>query len=399
MTEHSELPIAVELRKRASTVSLSTGERSRFSRHILLPEISENGQKAFKAARVLIVGTGGLGSPVSLYLAAAGIGHIGLIDFDRVDTSNLQRQIVFSEADEGKSKVGAAAERLAGQNSHILVEAIDQRLGADNILEHFQRFDIIVDGTDNFSTRYMINDAAVLLKKPVVYGSIFRFDGQVSLFYPMHGPCYRCLFPKAPPAGQIPNCAEGGVLGVLPGIIGVIQATETLKLIAGIGESLIGRLLTYDSLAMRFAEFSFKNDPACAVCGTDPVIKSVTDTTDSCGIGLSDSVRTVDVNEISVEDFIELQKHKSRLLLIDVRSAQERDICCIPGSIHIPLAELSARQPELARDIPIIIHCKSGQRSRSATQLLTSLGYEQVASLAGGILSWIDASGADLATY
>lgn len=388
-------PVTESIRARARSLTLSASERTRYSRHLLLPEVSEEGQLALKAARVLVVGSGGLGSPVSLYLAAAGVGCIGLVDFDQVDVTNLQRQILFSESDIGALKAQSAKERLTSLNSHIVVEAITERLSSENAESLLSRFDLVVDGTDNFATRYLINDAAVLLGKPVVYGSIFRFDGQASVLYVPYGPCYRCLFPNPPPAGRVPNCAEGGVLGVLPGIIGVVQATEAIKLITGIGTTLIGRLQTYDAAAMKFSEFSFKKDQACPACGLTPSITSVRESSNYCQI--SQDTRTV--NEISVRDFLKFDEQKKPYLLIDVRSPQERSICLIPGAISIPLAQLGQRLADIPRDIDVVVHCKSGQRSLTAVEQLQELGYSKVASLKGGILSWIDETGASVSRY
>lgn len=391
------LPVTNEIRERARSLALSGAERSRYSRHLLLPEVGAEGQLALKAARVLVIGAGGLGSPVSLYLAAAGVGHIGLVDFDAVDVTNLQRQILFSEQDTGSSKSLTGAQRLSGLNSHIRVEAISERLAPDNVTDLFSRFDIVVDGTDNFTTRYLVNDAAVLLGKPVVYGSIFRFDGQASLLYAPHGPCYRCLFPNPPPPGQVPNCAEGGVLGVLPGVVGVIQATEAIKLITGIGATLLGRLLTYDAASMKFAEFSFRRDPGCRVCGDAPTITTVEEVAAACQIGSADTAGT-EVRDISAREFVRMQAERA-VILIDVRTSQERQVCVMPDAIHIPLADFSERLHEIPRGQTVVIHCKSGQRSRTACDLLLRAGYQDVVNLAGGILAWIDETGAPLAKY
>jgi adenylyltransferase/sulfurtransferase len=392
------LPVTNEIRERARSFSLSSAERSRYSRHLLLPEVGVDGQLALKASRVLVIGAGGLGSPVSLYLAAAGVGHLGLVDFDEVDVTNLQRQILFNEGDTGSSKSEVGAARLTSLNSHIRIEPVTVRLAPDNVMELFSRFDIIVDGTDNFTTRYLVNDAAVLLGKPVVYGSIFRFDGQASLLYAPHGPCYRCLFPKPPPPGQVPNCAEGGVLGVLPGIVGVIQATEALKLITGIGASLLGRLLTYDAASMKYAEYSFRRDPACQVCGDAPTITTVAEVAAACQVGSAEESAS-GVRDISAADFVRMQADGAANMLIDVRTSQERQVCVMPGAVHIPLAEFGERLHEIPRDRSVVIHCKSGQRSRTACEVLLRAGYQDVVNLAGGILAWIDETGAPLSKY
>lgn len=394
----SELSVAKTIKHRALKSELSLREKSRYARHLLLPEIGEEGQKALKASRVLVVGAGGLGSPVGLYLAAAGVGHISLIDFDTVDLTNLQRQIIFDESDLGKSKAESAAKVLRALNSEIDVVALKDRLDSLNIETIFKTFDVIVDATDNFSTRYLINDAGVLFDKPVVYGSIFRFDGQASVFYASHGPCYRCLFPNAPLPEHVPNCAEGGVLGVLPGIIGVIQATETLKLLTGMGECLIGRLLTYDASAMRYGEFSLKKDPLCAICGDDPTIKTLKESAASCAIG-SNSFKVDDHYEITVHDLEKLRSQNNKLRLFDVRSDQERAICRIPGALHIPLVNVRADHLSLQGDGPIVFHCKSGPRSQSATKLLRQNGRSDVFSLKGGIIAWIKETNSDQATY
>ena len=394
----SELPVAKTIKQRALKTELSSNEKSRYARHLLLPEIGERGQKALKSSKVLVVGAGGLGSPVGLYLAAAGVGHISLIDFDTVDLTNLQRQIIFDESDLGSSKAESAAKALRALNGEIEVVALNERLNPGNIERLFGTFDVIVDGTDNFSTRYLINDAGVLSGKPVVYGSIFRFDGQASLFYASHGPCYRCLFPKAPPPEHVPNCAEGGVLGVLPGIIGVIQATETLKLLTGMGEPLIGRLLTYDAGSMKYGEFSFKKDPECAVCGKHATIKTLEESAVSCGIAPT-MVKVKDPHEIAVNDLERMRSQNKKFTLVDVRSEEERSICNIPGSLHIPLAQLRLDDECLHSNGPIIFHCKSGQRSMSATNLFRQSGRTDVFSLKGGIIAWIKETNSEQATY
>ncbi len=393
----SELPLAKTIAHRAGNVQLSTSEKSRYARHLLLPEIGEAGQLALKSSRVLVVGAGGLGSPVGLYLAAAGVGYISIVDFDEVDVTNLQRQILFNEFDLGKSKAESASKSLKDLNSEIEIVPLKQRLTAANIEATFKDFDVIVDGTDNFSTRYLINDAGVFFGKPVVYGSIFRFDGQASLFYSPHGPCYRCLFPKAPPPEHVPNCAEGGVLGVLPGIIGVIQATETLKLLTGVGECLVGRLLTYDAGLMKYNEFSFKKDPECAVCGKRPSITTLEESVASCSIN-APSLFTTELDEITVMDFENLRSQGKPFTLVDVRSDQERAICAIPGALHIPLNKLSLDHVELPIGL-VIFYCKSGQRSLTATRLLRTAGRKEVFSLKGGIIAWVSETGSDQASY
>jgi molybdopterin/thiamine biosynthesis adenylyltransferase/rhodanese-related sulfurtransferase len=393
----SELPLSKTITQRAGKVQLSTSEKSRYARHLLLPEIGEAGQKALKSSRVLVVGAGGLGSPVGLYLSAAGVGHIGIVDFDEVDLTNLQRQILFDESNLGKSKAESASIALKSLNSGIEIVPLKQRLTAANIEATFKNYDVVVDGTDNFSTRYLINDAGVFFGKPIVYGSIFRFDGQASLFYSPYGPCYRCLFPKAPPPEHVPNCAEGGVLGVLPGSIGVIQATETLKLLTGIGECLLGRLLTYDAALMKFNEFSFKKDPECAVCGKRPSITTLAESVASCSINTPSTVG-VGPEEITVLEFEKLRSQGQTFTLVDVRSDQERAICKIPGAMHMPLNRLNLDQAELPKGL-VIFYCKSGQRSLTAAKLLRTAGRNEVLSLKGGIIAWVNETGSDQATY
>jgi molybdopterin/thiamine biosynthesis adenylyltransferase/rhodanese-related sulfurtransferase len=393
----SELPLAKTITQRAEKLQLSTSEKSRYARHLLLPEIGEAGQRALKSSRVLVVGAGGLGSPVGLYLAAAGVGHIGIVDFDEVDITNLQRQILFDESSLGKSKAESASKALKNLNSGIAIVPLKQRLTAANIEATFKNFDVIVDGSDNFSTRYLINDAGVFLGKPIVYGSIFRFDGQASLFYSPYGPCYRCLFPKAPPPEHMPNCAEGGVLGVLPGSIGVIQATETLKLLTGIGDCLVGRLLTYDARLMKYNEFSFKKDPECAVCGNKPSITTLAESVASCSIDTPYTV-AVEPDEITVLEFEKLRSQGQTFTLVDVRSDQERAICKIPGAVHMPLNRLNLDQAELPKGL-VIFYCKSGQRSLAAAKLLRAAGHNEALSLKGGVIAWVNETGSDQATY
>lgn len=369
---------------------------TRYSRHLLLPEVGVEGQRRLKAARVLVIGTGGLGSPVSLYLAAAGVGTLGLVEFDTVDASNLQRQVLYTEADAGRSKLTAAVERLEALNSGIKIVAHAERLESENAKRLFEAYDIIVDGTDNFPTRYLASDACAMLGKPYVYGSIFRFDGQASVFYAPHGPCYRCLFPAPPPAGQVPSCAEGGVLGVLPAQVGSIQANETLKLILGIGTSLLGRLMTLDAMDMRVEEFRIRRDPDCAVCGERPTITTLAMSAAACVVP---EARGAPSSEIDVGAYHELRSRGVAHVLVDVRSASEAEICRIDGAQLIPLNDLEKRLAELPRDRPIIVHCKSGARSARATALLHAQGYATARSLRGGILAWIDAYAPELPKY
>lgn len=377
------LPVTAAVSRRAEGETLTSAETTRYSRHLLLPEVGADGQKRLKASRILVIGAGGLGSPVSLYLTAAGVGTIGLVDHDTVDTSNLQRQILYKEADAGRSKAVAARERLQSLSSAVNVEVHEERLDATNAERLLSAYDVIVDGTDNFPTRYLVNDACVFLGKPNVYGSIFRFDGQASVFYPPHGPCYRCLFPSPPPAGQVPSCAEGGVLGVLPAQIGAIQATEALKLVLGIGEPLLGRLLTLDALSMKVDEFKVRRDDDCPVCGKAPTITSLVETPLVCEVPAIGA-------ELAVATLKSWRDTAKPHLLVDVRSAAERAICAIEGSTHMPVSDIAKRVAELPRDRPVVLHCKSGARSLQALQALEAQGLTNAMSLKGGILHWID---------
>jgi len=368
---------------------LSKEEIERYSRHLIMPEVAMAGQRKLKKASVLLVGMGGLGSPLSMYLAAAGVGRIGIVDFDVVDTTNLQRQIIYSIADVGKAKLKSAKERLKGINPYIQIDEFETRLTSENALDILKNYDIIVDGTDNFPTRYLVNDACVLLGKPNVYGSIFRFEGQASVFYAKEGPCYRCLYPEPPPPGLVPSCAEGGVLGILPGTIGVIQATETVKLILGKGEPLIGRLLIYDAMAMKYRELKLRKDPNCPICGENPTIKELIDYEQFCGIGTeADKIVLEPQFEISVHELkTELDKNGAPVI-IDVREPHEFEICRIPQSTLIPLGQIETRVHELNREHDIVVHCKSGARSAKAVKFLKEAGFEKVRNLKGGILAW-----------
>jgi sulfur-carrier protein adenylyltransferase/sulfurtransferase len=368
--------------------TLSQAEILRYSRHLLLPEVGLAGQRRLKAARVLTVGAGGLGSPLSLYLAAAGVGTIGIVDFDVVDLTNLQRQIVHGTSTLGRSKLESAEARLTDVNPNVRIEKHEARLTSENALEILADYDIVVDGTDNFPTRYLVNDACVLLGKPNVYGSIFRFEGQASLFYAKEGPCYRCLYSEPPPPGLVPSCAEGGVLGVLPGIIGSIQALETIKWIIGAGDSLIGRLVLFDALKLRFRELRLRKDPACPICGESPTIRELIDYEAFCGIGAEP---TYAGPEITAEELRrEMQEKGSDLVLIDVREPHEWDIAHIEGARLIPLGQLPERLGELDGHAEIVTHCHHGVRSMKALQLLKGAGFSRVRSLAGGIDAWAD---------
>jgi molybdopterin/thiamine biosynthesis adenylyltransferase/rhodanese-related sulfurtransferase/molybdopterin converting factor small subunit len=371
---------------------LTNDEVKRYSRHLIMPEVGVEGQRKLKAAKVLCIGAGGLGSPVGMYLAAAGVGTIGIVDFDVVDFSNLQRQILHGTPDVGRSKLASAKDRLHAINPEIEIQTYEVALSSENAMPLFAPYDIIVDGTDNFPTRYLVNDACVLLGKPNAYGSIFRFEGQASVFATKDGPCYRCLYPEPPPPGLVPSCAEGGVLGVLPGIIGVVQATETVKLIMGIGEPLIGRFLIYDALRMRFRELKLRKDPDCPVCGTHPTITKLIDYDQFCGITPA-APEPVTVNPASDITAVELKQRLDRgdqLKIVDVREPNEYQINRIAGSVLIPLGDVPKRYAELDKGDEIVVQCKMGGRSAKAADFLRSVGFKRVLNLKGGILDWID---------
>jgi molybdopterin/thiamine biosynthesis adenylyltransferase/rhodanese-related sulfurtransferase len=369
-------------------VELSNEEISRYSRHLIMPEVALDGQKKLKSARVLTIGAGGLGSPLALYLAAAGVGTLGIVDFDVVDESNLQRQIIHGTSDVGRPKMESARDRITDVNPNVRVEAYEEALTSENALDIFRDFDIVVDGTDNFPTRYLVNDACVLLDKPNVYGSIFRFEGQASVFYAKEGPCYRCLYPEPPPPGLVPSCAEGGVLGILPGAIGTIQATETAKLILGIGDPLIGRLLLYDALGMRFREMKLRKDPSCPVCGENPTVTELIDYQEFCGIPQAQAQEAVDeVPEITVKDLKEKLDNGGGISVLDVREPYEYEVANI-GARLIPLGELPERLVELDKDETLAIHCRTGARSARAVRLLQDAGFQEVYNVKGGIAAW-----------
>jgi sulfur-carrier protein adenylyltransferase/sulfurtransferase len=367
---------------------LSHAEVLRYSRHLLLPEVGISGQRKLKAARVLTIGAGGLGSPLSLYLAAAGVGTIGIVDFDAVDLTNLQRQIVHGTSTLGQPKLESAEARLTDLNPNVRIEKHETRLSSQNALEILREYDIVVDGTDNFPTRYLVNDACVLLGKPNVYGSIFRFEGQASLFYARQGPCYRCLYSEPPPPGLVPSCAEGGVLGVLPGIIGSIQALETIKWIIGAGDSLIGRLVLFDALKLRFRELQLRKDPSCPICGDNPSIHELIDYEAFCGIGAEPSYTGAEITAEELRQ--ELDEKGSGLVLIDVREPHEWEIAHIEGAQLIPLGQLPERLGELDGHAEIVTHCHHGARSMKALGILKGAGFNRVRSLAGGIDAWAD---------
>jgi molybdopterin/thiamine biosynthesis adenylyltransferase/rhodanese-related sulfurtransferase len=371
-------------------VKLSKEEILRYSRHLIMPEVGLEGQLKLRQAKVLMIGTGGLGAPLGLYLAAAGVGHLGLVDFDVVDFTNLQRQVTFSTNDVGKPKTEATKARLSALNPAIEIEAFETRLTSENAFDLFRDFDIIVDGTDNFPTRYLVNDACVLLGKPNVYGSIFRFEGQATVFGYPGGPCYRCLYPEPPPPGLVPSCAEGGVLGVLPGIVGAIQAMETIKLILGTGEPLVGRLLLFDALSMRFRELKLHKNPACPVCGPNRTITKLIDYEEFCGIrGEEAPAVTNGIPEITAREVKARLDHGDDLFILDVREPHEYQICNLNGKL-IPLGELPRRVHELDSSREMVVHCRSGKRSAEAIQFLQKAGFKKLWNLKGGVLAWAD---------
>ncbi len=370
---------------------LSRDEILRYSRHLIMPEVGMEGQLKLKQAKVLTIGAGGLGAPLGLYLAAAGVGKLGIVDFDVVDYTNLQRQVIHGTSDVGRPKLDSARDRIYEINPNVDVDVYETRLTSDNALQIFKGYDIIVDGTDNFPTRYLVNDACVLLGKPNVYGSIFRFEGQASVFYAQEGPCYRCLYPEPPPPGLVPSCAEGGVLGVLPGIIGCVQALETVKLILGKGESLVGRLLVFDALAMRFRELKLRKNPDCPICGAHPTITKLIDYEQFCGIRGEEQVpQAAGIPEITPRDVKKMMDERKPFVLIDVREPHEYQICRIPGSKLIPLGEFPKRMNELNSADEIVVHCKMGARSAQAVGLLQKAGFRKIHNLKGGILAWAD---------
>jgi molybdopterin/thiamine biosynthesis adenylyltransferase/rhodanese-related sulfurtransferase len=378
---------------RAAQASLSQNEVARYSRHLIMPEVGVDGQKRLKAASILLVGAGGLGSPLGLYLAAAGVGRLGIVDFDVVDFSNLQRQIMHGTPDVGRPKLHSARDRIRAINPEVRVDLYEAPLKRDNALDILRPYDLVIDGTDNFPTRYLVNDACVMLNKPNVYGSIFRFDGQASVFYPGKGPCYRCLFPEPPPPGEVPSCAEGGVLGILPGLIGCIQATEAVKLLLGRGEPLVGRLLLYDALQMSFREFKVRRNPKCPMCGDSPTITQLIDYDQFCGVRGQEAPAPAAAPAGGETTPEELKKRLDRgeaVFILDVRNPEEYQICRIPGSTLIPLPSLAQRVGELDRGREMVVHCKSGMRSQKAIAFLREQGFTKLVNLKGGILAWAD---------
>ncbi len=373
----------------AAAVKLSNEEILRYSRHLIMPEVGMEGQLKLKQARVLLIGAGGLGSPLALYLAAAGVGTLGLVDFDVVDFTNLQRQILHGSKDVGRAKLESGRDRLADINPEVKVIPFETKLTSENALEIFRGFDIVADGTDNFPTRYLVNDACVLLGKPNVYASIFRFEGQAAVFALKDGPCYRCLYPEPPPPGLVPSCAEGGVLGILPGLLGVIQATEVIKLILGKGQPLVNRLLLVDALSMRFRELKLRKNPDCPVCGEHPTITQLIDYQEFCGVRGQEQEADVQVPEITPVELKQRLDRKEEVFILDVREPHEYQICHINGRL-IPLGELPARVHELNSADEIVVHCRSGVRSAKAVDFLRQAGFRKVKNLKGGILAWSD---------
>ena len=379
--------------ERLERLEFSNDEIARYSRHLIMPEVTLEGQKRLKATSILCIGAGGLGSPIALYLAAAGVGRLGLVDGDVVDFSNLQRQILHGTKDVGRKKLNSARDRIRDVNPNVQVDLYDTYFSSENAREIVEPYDIVIDGTDNFPTRYLSNDICVFLKKPNVYGSIFRFDGQVTVFAPaLGGPCYRCMFPEPPPPGMVPSCAEGGVLGVLPGVIGVIQAIEAIKLIVGIGEPLIGRMIQFDALNMKFREFRLRKDPKCPVCSENPTITKLIDYDQFCGIPEAKAAEEEEshVPTITVRDLKAKLDRGENFRLIDVREPYEWDICHIPGAKLIPLGQLPARLSELDSADEIVLQCKVGGRSARALRLLQEAGFAKLWNVEGGINAWAE---------
>ena len=397
------MPVPFDLLgSRPDAATLSPQETQRYSRHLIMPEVGVAGQKRLKAASVLLIGAGGLGSPLGLYLAAAGVGRIGIVDFDTVDFSNLQRQVLHDTASVGRPKLQSAIERLRAINPEVKYEGYETRLTAANAMEICRNYDIIIDGTDNFPTRYLVNDVCVLLKKPNVYGSIFRFDGQASVFHPPHGPCYRCLYPEPPPPGEVPSCAEGGVLGILPGMIGMIQATEAVKLILGTGDPLLGRLLHYDALAMAFKTYKVRRNPKCPICGDHPTITKLIDYEQFCGVHPPEESKPAGAGmspDATVEELKLRLDQGEKVFVLDVRNPPEFAICRIAGSTPLPLPELPQRFRELDPAVEIVVHCKSGMRSAKAVAFLREQGFTKVRNLQGGILEWAAKIDKTMPTY
>ncbi|MGH7544187.1 MAG: molybdopterin-synthase adenylyltransferase MoeB [Gemmatimonadota bacterium] len=399
-TEISIVPSVAGGAAIAEPVELSNEEIRRYSRHLIMPEVTLEGQRRLKGASVLLIGAGGLGSPLALYVAAAGVGRIGIVDFDVVDESNLQRQVLHGQRSVGRPKLESARERLEDVNPHVVIETHETRLTSENALDLVAGYDLVADGTDNFPTRYLVNDACVLTGRPNVYASIFRFEGQASVFSAPGGPCYRCLYPEPPPPGLVPSCAEGGVLGILPGLLGTIQATEVIKLILGAGEPLIGRLLLVDALGMSFRTLQLRRDPACPVCGDRPTITQLIDYEEFCGIGpAEEAVPAVAVEEISVGEVAAALERGEDVAILDVREPHEWQICHIEGAELLPLSELPARVHELDSSRTYYVHCKTGVRSARAIEFLQEAGFTRLKNVRGGIKAWAEEVEPSMPTY
>jgi molybdopterin/thiamine biosynthesis adenylyltransferase/rhodanese-related sulfurtransferase len=380
---------------------LTVEEVRRYSRHLIIPDVGKTGQRRLKNARVLVVGAGGLGSPALLYLAAAGVGTLGIVDFDVVDESNLQRQIIHGQSDIGRPKAVSAMESIHEVNPLVNVVLHEERLDSDNAMQIFEPYDLIVDGTDNFATRYLVNDACVLLGKPYVWGSIYRFDGQASVFWAEYGPCYRCLYPEPPPPGMVPSCAEGGVLGVLCASIGSIQVNEAIKVITGIGEPLVGRLMIYDALEMNYRTVRVRKDPECPVCGKNPTITELIDYEEFCGTVSEDAQKAAAGSTITATELKDMLDHGEDIFLIDVREPNEYEIVSIPGAVLIPKGEFlsGAALERLPQDKRIVLHCKSGQRSAEALAVVKDAGFSDAVHVGGGVLAWINQVDPSLPAY
>ena len=394
-------PTAENLAERAKTVTLGHDEIQRYSRHLIIPEVGIDGQRKLKAAKVLCIGAGGLGSPVALYLAAAGVGTLGIVEFDTVDFSNLQRQVIHGTEDVGKSKLQSATETIRSINPNVRIEGHPVHLSSENALEIFRGYDLVVDGTDNFPTRYLVNDACVLTGIPNVYASIFRFEGQASVLALPDGPCYRCWYPEPPPPGLVPSCAEGGVLGVLPGIMGLVQSLEAVKLILGIGEPLKNRVLLFDALGMRFRELKLRKNPECPVCGNHPSIHQLMDYQEFCGMrGVEAPAEPEPAGEEITPGELKQWRDRGRdVFVLDVREPHEYQICALPDTMLIPLGDLPQRWRELDSHRPTVVHCRSGARSAKAVRFLQQQGFEKIWNLKGGILAWADEVDPDVPKY
>jgi sulfur-carrier protein adenylyltransferase/sulfurtransferase len=380
---------------------LTVDEVRRYSRHLIIPDVAMTGQKRLKNAKVLCVGAGGLGSPALMYLAAAGVGTLGIVEFDVVDESNLQRQIIHGQSDVGRSKAESARDTVQEINPHVEVVLHEERLDSDNAMQIFAGYDLIVDGTDNFATRYLVNDACVLLGKPYVWGSIYRFDGQASVFWAEHGPCYRCLYPEPPPPGMVPSCAEGGVLGVLCASIGSIQVNEAIKLLTGIGEPLVGRLMVYDALEMSYRSIKVRKDPECAICGKNPTVTELIDYEAFCGTISEEAAEAARGSTITAVQLAEMVERGDNLYLVDVREPVEREIVAIPDSVLIPKDRIlsGAALVDLPQDSPIVLYCKTGVRSAEALAALKNAGFADARHVAGGVVSWVNSVDPSLPVY